>query len=229
MRDEQKTIPERIQVHMLHDGRVALELMSGWNTNLDLEMLRVDDSAAVSNVIQRWAAGECGEAQPSYIRQGAFPELGEAFRVSIGRSPSSELRRFTNLPERLCEEFALAFGASSQGDGSEAIRFADRLTSEMKEFLGRSKQKSQARLAGGAYLMVLEGYLADMRSRTQAEDQDYYLTVKTGVAEIMRDEQYLTLSADRRARELYREIQLEEGALYQWWMNLSKGDISGPR
>lgn len=229
MHDAQEALPERIQLHILHDDRFALELMPDWYTNLDLQILHVDDAAGLSTVIERWVLGEYGEAKQQYVRQGDFPELSNAFKVSIGRSPSSELRSFTNFPERLCEEFELAFPSSSKGDSTGAARFADRLSDDVKEFLWRSRHKAQARLAGGAYLSVLEAYLADMRSRTQPEDQDYYRTIETGLGVIMREEQYLRLSSDPRARELYQEIQVEQGALYQWWMNLSKGDISGPR
>lgn len=229
MSDTQQTVPERIQIHMLHDGRVALELMADWYTNLDLQMTRVDDPATVGHVIQRWVAGEYGEAKRQYIRQDAFPEINSAFHVSIARTPSGALRSFTNIPEPLCAAFEDAFAASSKGNGAEAAHFADLLVREMQEFLFRSRRKAQSRLAGGAYLLVLEAYLADMRSRTQPEDQDYYRTVETGIGLIMRDEQYLRLSSDARARELYEQIELEQGALYQWWMNLSKGDISGPR
>ncbi len=229
MSSEEKTAPVRVGVHLFHDGRVALELLSDWYSNLDLQVLHVDDTAAISSLIQRWSAGEYGEPQRQYTRQEAVPGITEAYQVEIGAKPTSELQRFTNLPEKLCDEFERALMVSSPERHSYAAKFASSLSSYMREFLALSQRKAEARLADDTYLKVLETYLADMRSRTQPEDQDYYLTVESGIGLIVRDERYLQLSPDPRARELYAQIRAEQNALYQWWMNLSKGDKSGPR
>lgn len=229
MSSEEKTAPVRLEIHLFHDGRVALELMSDWYTNLDLQVLHVDDAAAISSLIQRWSAGEYGQPQRQYIRQEAVPGITEAYEVEIGAKPTSELQRFTNLPEKLCDEFERALIASSSERRAYAAEFASNLSSKMREFLALSQRKAEARIADGTYLKVLEMYLADMRSRAQPEDQDYYLTVESGIGLIMHDERYLQLSSDSRTRELYEQIRAEQNALYQWWMNLSKGDKSGPR
>lgn len=167
MSSEEKTAPVRLEIHLFHDGRVALELMSDWYTNLDLQLLHVDDAAAISSLMQRWSAGEYGEPQRQYIRQEAVPGITEAYKVEIGARPTSELQRFTNLPEKLCDEFERALIVASSERRSYAAEFASNLSSKMREFLAISQRKAEARIADGAYLKVLETYLADMLSRTQ--------------------------------------------------------------
>ena len=221
--------PERIVVHIFHDDRVAFELMSDWYSNLDLQMLQIDDGPGIRSVLQPWAIGEYGTPKPRYVRQESVLELGEAYTVEISKKPTDAMRCFTGRAERLSEEFERAFFGTPNNKLADTAQFANTLTESIREFISQSRLKAAARLADGSYIRVLEAYLADMRSRTEPEDQGYYRTVESGIALILRDEQYLRLSLDRRVRELYQQIHLEENALYQWWMNLNKGDISGPR
>lgn len=122
--------------------------MSDWYT--DLQVLQVDDTAAVSDLIRRWSAGEYGEPQLQHIRQEAVPGIAETYPVDIGAKLTSELQRFTNLPEKLCEEFERALLGSSSESRSYAAEFARGLSSSMREFLSLSQRKAEARLAEGA-------------------------------------------------------------------------------
>jgi len=99
----------------------------------------------------------------------------------------------------------------------------------MRNFVARSRRKAAARLAGGAYAPVLEAHLAALRAVRRVEDQNYYETLKCGIGGIMQDEQYLLLSDDARARELYLQIQDEQTSLYNWYMDLAKGGVERAR
>lgn len=99
----------------------------------------------------------------------------------------------------------------------------------MKTFFFRSRRRAQERLAGGAYLSVLEAYLTHLRGITAPEDQEYSRSLADGIGGIMDDEQYLMLSSDARARELYLQIRAERRALNNWYMNLAKGGFPSAR
>ena len=154
----------------------------------------------------------------------ALPELREANVVILSDQPNDSLRRFTEAPDPLCRSFDLAFGLTDTGEREAAAgRFADDLARGMQKFVWRSRRKAATRLAGGAYVAVLETHLADLRGVRAIEDQNYYETLKWGVGGIMQDEQYLLFSEDSYVRDLYLRIQDEQTALYNWHMDLAKG------
>lgn len=222
--------PAEISLHFLPDGRVGLQLVSisGYES-FDLQVLHVEDTTAITDLIHGWAAGRHGEPKRSYERLDRFPEYGEAYDVSLSKTPTAELRRFSTSADVLSREFASAFGLAASDGPDHVRRFADHLAWEMETFFFRSRRRAQERLAGGAYLSVLEAYLTHLRGITAPEDQDYYQSLAGGIGGIMDDEQYLMLSSDARARDLYRHIRAERQDLYNWYMNLAKGGVSGAR
>jgi len=224
--------PTKLQIAMnfVHDGRVGIELMEGWYLSHDLQVAAVDDLPETARVVRGWAIAVPGTPVPRYESYRQFPESRESYVVILGAQPNDGLRRFTESPDHLCSRFELAFGSADSGE-REAIadRFADELALEMRNFVARSRRKAAARLAGGAYAPVLEAHLAALRAVRRVEDQNYYETLKWGIGGIMQDEQYLLLSDDARARELYLQIQDEQTSLYNWYMDLAKGGVERAR
>lgn len=223
-------VPAEISLHFLPDGRVGLQLVSapGYEC-LDLQVLHVEDTTAITDLIHGWAAGRHGEPKRSHERLDRFPEHRDAYGVALSTTPTAGLWRFSTSADVLSREFASAFGLLASDGPDHVRRFADHLAWEMKTFFFRSRRRAQERLAGGAYLSVLEAYLTHLRGITAPEDQEYSRSLADGIGGIMDDEQYLMLSSDARARELYLQIRAERRALNNWYMNLAKGGFPSAR
>ena len=88
---------------------------------------------------------------------------------------------------------------------------------------------AEVRLAGGAYLPIMQSYLDEARAKVDAADQNYHLEFSNGVGAIAGDERYLLLSDDADVRRLYGELEAERSDLYNWYMNLARGGVAGSR
>ena len=220
----------QIAMNFLADGRVGVELMEGWYLSHDLQVAAVDDLAATSKILRGWASRPHEKPRPRREAYAQFPEHREAYLVILSAQPNESLRRFTETPDALCRSFDLAFrSADSVERAAASDRLADDLANQMRNFVTRSRRKSAARLAGGSYLAVLEAHLATLRAVKAIEDQRYYDGLEWGIGGIMQDEKYLLLSDDAQVRDLYLQIQREQHALYNWYMNLAKGGVARER
>ena len=230
MPDAAPTTKLQIAMNFLADGRVGVELMEGWYLSHDLQVAAVDDLAATSEILRGWASHPHEKPRPRYEAYVQFPEHREAYLVILSAQPDESLRRFTETPDALCRSFDLAFGSGDPVErAAAAARLADDLAREMRNFVARARRKAAARLAGGSYVAVLEAHLATLRAVKAVEDQGYYEGLRWGIGGIMQDEKYLLLSDDAQVRDLYLQIQREQNALYNWYMDLAKGGVARGR
>ena len=96
-------------------------------------------------------------------------------------------------------------------------------------FYRRSRRLAEVRLAGGAYLPIMQSYLDEARAKVDAADQNYHLEFSNGIGAIVGDERYLLLSDDAEVRRLYGVLEAERSDLYNWYMNLARGGVAGSR
>ncbi|REJ06988.1 hypothetical protein DY023_04605 [Microbacterium bovistercoris] len=221
--------PVSLAMHFVHDGRVGLELLADWYKGHDLRVVAAEDLPAAAEVLQRWATAPYGNPVRRAELLASFPEHAEAVTVVLSARPNVALSRFADAPDQLCRQFDLVFGPVDPADRAPAAPFADGLARQMRMFLRRGRRRADARMAGGAYVAVLETYLAELRAVTGIDDQDHYLTLESGIGGIMQDERYLLLSPDARVRDLYLQLEREQRDLYDWYMDRAKGGVTRAR
>lgn len=127
----------------------------------------------------------------------------------LGAAPSAGRRvsRSAGHPER----FARLFGATPVARSEELDAFTSSLARDIGRHLGIMRRRAAERLAGGAYLPVLEAHLE--RCRALGSDPRGYRLIEHTLVPILEDEQYLRIAEDERARRLIREL---EDAV--WWL-----------
>ncbi|WP_219817030.1 hypothetical protein [Arthrobacter sp. GMC3] len=150
--------------------------------------------------------------------------------VYVSARENSGTSRFCDAPAALTSRFAETFQNRENTEETRTAQdFARQLASDTFGFFHTAQRRSQERLAGGEYLRILAFYLAQMRTKVSADDQNYYDTWRSSTGKIMADEKYLLLAESEEARGLYLAIRAEESNLYNWYMNLAKGGHSGSR
>lgn len=220
---------QQIAMMFLPDGRVGLVSRQGWYISSTIRVAAVADRAATANIVRELVL-EPGESMSTGDAHRAFPDGRGALTVVLAERPNLGLRRVARDPDALCRTFVDALAPSPDAERTRAVDvLAYDLALAMAQILDHCRRMAAARLAGGAYLPVLEAHRDELRSVRSVEQQSYYETLEHGIGRIVEDEQYLLLSEDARVRAVYAEIQSEIASLYQWHMNLAKGGVPGPR
>lgn len=224
--------PTGLALAFRHDGALLLELLHGWYDAFDSALTPVDDGERIRAVLRWWIA----RTPTSTERRSTFPAWqefgsGPAFRITITAQPSAVARKLTPGTDSASSGFEKTLATGPTDPTSRASQsFIDDVARGALRVFRTEQQRAEKRLAGGKYLPILEGYLAEMRSYVDVSDQyDAYHDVRAGIGAILDGEQYLTLSPDHRARSLYSALLAEQRNLYQWYMDLAKGGHESAR
>lgn len=218
--------PTGLALTFRHDGALLLELLHGWYDAFDSALTRVDDGERIRAVLRWWIA----RTPTSTERRSTFPAWqefgsGPAFRITITAQPSAVARKLTPGTDSASSGFEKTLATGPTDPTSRASQsFIDDVARGALHVFRTEQQRAEKRLAGGKYLPILEGYLAETRSYVEVDDQDgAYGDVRAGIGAILDDEEYLTLSTDPGARALYAGLLEEQSNLYDWYMDLAKG------
>jgi len=229
------TVPTMIVLSILHDGRVLIELLADHYKSFAAAQVHVAGPDGTAALLLEWAAQARNRALPtprgrSAVRAEIPVEFSDGYVVYISAQAGAGLGRFSDAPGALASRFRDTFqDPEIAGESRVAQSFAQQLGQDIGRFYRAAQRRSLDRLAGGEYLRILAHYLAQLRSKVSADDQNFYQAWRNSTGKIIDDEAYLLLCEDSGARSLYLAIRAEEGQLYQWYMNLAKGGCSGPR
>lgn len=219
-------MPVGIAITMLHDGRVLLELLADSSSAFCSAETHVDDRDRTSDIVRDWVITPLGEPERRGHRRPG--EYRDGYTLVISAESTRDLAAFSTYGNALLADFARAFGAEP-GTAGEPEPLARALPRDLAICFRRARDKAAWRIARGAYLPVLIGYLGELRSMTSIEEQYAYETTTAGVGGILEDERYLLVAADERARQVYLDLVAERSSLYNWYMDLAKGGIARPR
>lgn len=227
--DETRAPATSLWVTFRSDGALLLELLADWYTVLRIAQSHVEDTEGTARVLASWAEGRSGDersrrfpgrglprADYAELRHGYSRGVAVAF-VGADQRDRSAMGGFYRDAERFVE----VFGSDSPADRHQVDRFVSRLAHETGVFFRRMRAKAEQRLAGGAYLATLTGYLDQLRALRS--DQSAYRRLEHTLLSIIADERYLRLAEDGRARDLIATIDDEVSALYGRWMDLERG------
>lgn len=176
-----------------YDGAVLLELLADWYTVLATAEAEVADTEANARILAAWQGDEA--LVPQRRRFGG-PSL---------------IRLQGDLSRDYARGFAVPMGEGLVGPA---------LARELRVVFRRAQAKAEARLAGGGYLTVLQGYVEALRA--MRGDPTAHPRVEHTLVAIVADERYLRLAEDDRARELVAEIDDELGHLYNRYMDVAR-------
>ncbi|WP_147915892.1 hypothetical protein [Ruania zhangjianzhongii] len=211
------------------DGALLLELLADWYTMLGIAESHVEDPEGSAAVLRSWAQGPRVEEPSRHyhgpgLRRSDFAEFQHAYSrgvpvafVGAEQRDRSAMGGFY----RDAELFVEVFGSQSPADERRLERFVVRLTGEMRTFFRRTRTKAEHRLAGGAYLAVLTGYLDELRA--MRSDPSAYRLLEHTLLSIIKEERYLHLAEDGRARELIAKLDDEVSVLYSRYMDFEHG------
>ncbi|MBD8464841.1 hypothetical protein IFU30_01055 [Plantibacter sp. CFBP 8798] len=223
---ENPRMPMGIAITMLHDGRVLLELLADRSSVFSSAETRVDDHDRTSAIVREWVTAPLavpdrrGPHRPSPYRDG--------YTLVVSPGSTRDLAAFSTYGNSLLVDFGRAFGAAP-GAAGDPEPLARALPRDLAISFRRAQEKAAWRLAQGAYLPVLVGYLDELRAMTSIEEQYAYETTTAGVGGILDDERYLLVADDARARQVYLDLLAERSSLYNWYMDLAKGGLVRPR
>ncbi|MFB9309917.1 hypothetical protein BJY17_000629 [Agromyces hippuratus] len=218
-------VPHSIHITVLHDGQVLLELLSDIRTSLALAESRAVDQDHVSAIVTGWVAERSWQPTPRGTARASFAEKYRAGYALAIPGTERDLLRFQVSSRALAERFALAFSTGAEPDDPRTEQFPRDFARGLAMFFRRSKALAQERLAGGAYLPIMQSYLDHARAKIDEDDQDHHEVFSRGVGAIMADERYLLLSDDDGARQLYAALESERWDLYNWYMDRAKGGV----
>ncbi|KQO62209.1 hypothetical protein [Curtobacterium sp. Leaf261] len=224
--------PQSLVLSIRHDGRVLFELLADWYTALDVTEVDAHDTERISATIRYWAAQRTWTATHRGTARSAHGTgYNRTVVVVISARPGIAFRRFSTAPDAMAARFAAVFGAGPLDPTSQEVAdLARTIAADTRQFFRRSQRRAEVRIAGGQYLAIMEGYIAEMRAMTDMRDQDFaYESVRAGIGAIMDDEDYLLLAEDERARALYGEFLDQQSELYNWHMDIAKGGVVRPR
>ncbi|WGY00951.1 hypothetical protein QI633_20715 [Nocardioides sp. QY071] len=179
-----------------YDGALLLELLADWYSVLATAETEVADVEANQGILAGWADGAGLRPAPRRFRG-----------PSLIRMPGPEVAR----------DYGRGFAVPVTDADAVAARTARRL----RETFRQAQERADARLAGGAYLAVLSGYVD--RLRGMRDDPAAYRRVEHTLVAIMADERYLRIAVDERARDLVAAIDDELSHLYGRCMDLERG------
>ncbi|UUW89767.1 hypothetical protein [Pimelobacter simplex] len=176
-----------------HDGALLLELLADWYTVLATAEAEVDDTEANARTLAAWQGDETLVPQK---RRFGGPSL---------------IRAQGELSRDYARGLAVPMGEGVVGP---------ELARELRVVFRRAQAKAEARLAGGTYLTVLQGYAEALRA--MRGDPTAYRRVEHTVVAIVADERYLRVAEDDRVRELVGRIDDEVGHLYNRYMDVAR-------
>lgn len=215
----------------LHDGRFWLELTGGSDMVYAAGESHIDDIEHTASMITEWSQTE--GLLPRHRSAGWTAERTARYRdaliVSLASPPTPIGWEIRSEMQRHLDRLGASPIGDAIGDRATAAEPAAGLPATLRRAFQHYQTCAEDRVAGGAYLPALKYYLAVLRSKVAVEDQDYYRSYDNGVGRILDQERYLLLAKDDEARSLYAAIRDEAASLYQWYMNLAKGGIEGPR
>lgn len=174
-----------------YDGAVLLELLADWYTVLATAESEVADTESNGRLLAAWQ-GDAGLVRRK--RRFAGPSL---------------IRVQGDLSRDYARGLAVPMGEGVVGPG---------LARELRVVFRRAQAKAEGRLAGGAYLAVLRGYVEQLRA--MRDEPAAYREVEHTIVPIVADERYLRVAADDRVRELVAQLDDELGHLYNRWMDV---------
>lgn len=200
------------------DGVVLLELIENWYTSLGAAAAPAADAEQIRDVLTAWALRPTPQRSPRNVnRRTSAAWYGlEAEVVSVRRPGARTVSRSSDHPA----QFARLFGAASAVPSEELDAFTRALARGVGAHLGIMRRRAVERLAGGAYLPVLEAHLA--RCRTLGADPRAYRLIEHTLVPILEDEQYLPIAEDSQGRRLFRELEEETHRMYGRCMDLER-------
>lgn len=176
-----------------YDGAVLLELLADWYTVLATAESEAADTDANARILATW---QDDESLVPRKRRFSGPSL---------------IRVQGDLGRDYARGLAVPMGEGVVGPA---------LARELRVVFRRAQVKAEARLAGGTYRTVLEGYVEQLRA--MRGDPTAYRRVEHTVVAIVTDERYLRVAEDERAREVVAAIDDELGHLYNRYMNVAR-------
>jgi len=196
--------PNTLLATFLPDGKLLLELLMDWYRVLATAETHLDAPEDIARIVTAWATSSGLEARPRRLRG---PYL---IRLHTGEL-SHDYSRGLAVP------FAGRETTEVFGGNLDAVAT---LVRQVRDSFHSAQAKARARLAGG-YSEVLAGCLD--RLRAMRSDQAAYRGIEHTLVEIVRDERYLRLAGDERARELVAAIDDEISFLYGQCADLDRG------
>ncbi|MBP1326158.1 hypothetical protein JOF28_001390 [Leucobacter exalbidus] len=212
-----------------HDGALLLELLADRYTVIGAAESHVDDAERTAIILRSWALGQGLDERAQEIRDTGAPRdefaaLRHEYSQGLALSFVGALRRDRSALGNTSQDdelFREMFGSEVPADVRRLESFSARLASEMQRFFRRARGKAQQRLAGGAYLLVLNDYLDQLRAMRSGPAG--YRTIEHTLVAIIHEERYLRIAEDDRARELIIKIEHELSDLYGRAMDLERG------
>lgn len=218
--------PVSIAITMLHDGRVLLELLADYSSAFSSAETHIDDRDRTSAIVREWVNAPL--AVPDRRSSHRPSSYHDGYTLVISAESTRDLAAFSTFGNSLRVDFVRAFGAAP-GTAGDPEPLARALPRDLAICFRRAQEKAAWRIAQGAYLPVLVGYLDELRAMTSIEEQYAFETTTAGVGGILDDERYLLVADDERARQVYLELVAERSSLYNWYMDLAKGGHARPR
>lgn len=214
-------------INIRHDGRVIFELRTKGRKILANAEFQVEETAAIGDCLTGWA----NQATHDVLDTNQMPidvywERHSGYQVLINGQDSAALHEFTSFSEALGNRFREVFLDSDGTPNPITVRDLSRqIATAVRHFFRISQLRARERLAGGAYLPILEGYLEVMKSKVDEVDQKYHDFWERGIGKIIFDESYLRFSENEAVRSTYSAILAEASDLYNWGMDLAKGGL----
>lgn len=221
-----------ILLTFLSDGRMLWNLADQQFRLYDTVVSHVADRDRNMGIVRGWVAASWPLEGDRDHRSASSGDFNAGYLVELAAERSGAPARRPLNDWVLLADFARLFPLppEDQVEREKVVeRFARDLAFKAHLFFTRSQNLARERLAGGAYLPVLEAHLHRLQSVVDAADQSFYETLDQGVGAIMDGEEYLLVSDDPRARQLYLALVQERRHLYNWYMDLAKGGNVRPR
>lgn len=219
-------------VRIRADGRAFLTLTGARGRELCAAEVVAEETEQVAGILASWAmsAGAADGSWNSEQRQGDGAEFrrpcgpGLVISQRHGMQWSSSGLMPGVADERLFEGM---FGPVPPTDQAALETFCRRFAEELRRRCRTALAMAEQRIAGGAYLPVLDAYVEQLRAL--APDQRGYHRIPDGLHRIIQDEEYLLVAEDRRARDLAEELREVRAVLYGQCQDLDRGGIVGLR
>ena len=219
-------------VRIRADGRVLLTLTGARGRVLCSAEVVAEETEQVAGILASWAlsTGAAGGCWDPELRQGDDAEFPRPYGPGLVISQRHGLRwSSSGLTPGAADErlFETMFGPVHPTDQVALEMFCRRFAEELRRRCRSARSMAEQRIAGGAYLPVLDAYVEQLRAL--ASDQRGYHRIPEALHRIMHDEEYLLVAEDRRARDLAEELREVRAVLYGQCQDLDRGGIVGLR
>lgn len=223
--------PTFIHVTVLPDGKALLELLNGHYSTLAQAECSIKDQDQVAQTLLVWTRSAFTDEQPrATARQQLTTSYTGGYLIALSSEPNLDFKRHIPWAADLSYDFNQAFSGRPTAMKHDTVeRYCRSIAHNLKLFYTTAQEKARLRLIGGHYRKVMDEYLKVMKSKTAADDQNYYEVWSKGIGAIIADERYLLLAQSDPDRAKYQKLTAEAANLYNWHMDLARGGVSRSR